>query len=92
MISRLAVYINAYIIASYLANRNLLLLVYEIFMHTAPKGSMSACADGKGSEIKKFFEFLVQRDAQNQRQLGGRTELSGLDGTDRVPGHTDHLG
>ncbi len=47
---------------------------------------------GKGSEIKKFFEFLVQRDAQNQRQLGGRTELSGLDGTDRVPGHTDHLG
>lgn len=48
--------------------------------------------EGKGSEIKKFFEFPVQRDAQNQGQLGGRTELSGLDGTDRVPGHTDHLG
>ena len=42
-------------------------------------------------EIEEVFEFLIQRDAEDQGQLGGGTELAGLDGTDGVPGDAHHL-
>ena len=42
-------------------------------------------------KIEEVFEFLIQRDAENQSQLGGGAELAGLDGTDGVPGDAHHL-
>ena len=42
-------------------------------------------------KIEEVFEFFVQGDAEDQGQLGGGTELAGLDGTDGVPGDANHL-
>ena len=42
-------------------------------------------------KIEEIFEFLIQRNAEDQGQLGGGTELAGLDGTDGVPGDAHHL-
>ena len=45
----------------------------------------------KGLSLQ-LLELLVQRDADDQRQLGGGVELPGLDGADRVPGDAHQLG
>lgn len=42
-------------------------------------------------KIEKFFKLLIQRDADNQRQLGCGAELPGLNGADGIPGNTHHL-
>ena len=42
-------------------------------------------------KIEKLLEFFIQRDAENERQLGGRAELAGFDGADGVPGHAHHF-
>lgn len=42
-------------------------------------------------KIEQLFEFFIQRNANNQRQLGCGAELPCLDGTDGIPGYAHHL-
>ena len=43
------------------------------------------------SEREQLLKFLVKRNAQDQRQLGGGAELPRLDGADGISGHAHQL-
>ena len=42
-------------------------------------------------KVKYLFKLLIQRDTQDQRELGGRIELSRFDRADGIARHADHL-
>lgn len=60
-------------------------------------GNIAVCAEGdnllhRRLEIKQFLKLLVERNAEDERKLGCRIELSRFDGADRVSGYPRQLG
>lgn len=60
-------------------------------------GNIAVCIEGdnllhRRLEIEQFLKLLVERNAEDERKLGCRVELSRFDGADRVSGHPRQLG
>ena len=53
---------------------------------------LSIICQAENLKIKQILEFLIERDAKDQRKLRRGAELPRFDGADGVAGHADAIG